>query len=100
MTLSEEFQQALLECFKEQRAQGLCNPARMEALTEKYGAADAVRGLIAKGRTSDGFETLQAAGRLELSPEALVTGQKFGALFTDEEADFCLQALLDAGYYG
>ena len=36
----------------------------------------------------------------ELSPEALVVSKEFGPLFSDEEADFCLQALLQAGFYG
>jgi hypothetical protein len=38
-------------------------------------------------------------GHLELSPEALVVQGKFGPLFTDEEADFCLAVLCEAGYY-
>ena len=50
-------------------------------------------------RESDGFFLLADKGRLDLSLEALATGKRFTALFTDEEANTALNRLLDAGYY-
>ena len=49
-------------------------------------------------RLSDGFNQLQAKGRLDLSLEALVIDKRFTALFTDEEANEALGRLLEAGY--
>ena len=49
-------------------------------------------------RLSDGFNSLQAKGKLELSLEALVVDKRFTALFTDEEANEALMRLLEAGY--
>ena len=49
-------------------------------------------------RLSDGFNQLQAKGRLDLSLEALVIDKRFTGLFTDEEANNALCRLLDAGY--
>ena len=57
-------------------------------------------GSIKSRRLSDNFDALADAGRLDLSAEALVVSREFGPLFSDEEADFCLQALLQAGFYG
>ena len=37
--------------------------------------------------------------RLELSLEALAVDKRFGALFSDEEANNALTRLLNAGYY-
>ena len=100
MTLEESFRDALEQSLKQAEETRLYNPARLRALAERFGAVEAVKGLAGKGRTSDGFSALQDAKRLDLSPEALVISRKFGPLFTDAEADFCLQALLDAGYFG
>ena len=49
-------------------------------------------------RLSDGFQSLQAKGHLELSLEALVVDKRFTALFTDEEANEALMRLLEVGY--
>ena len=50
-------------------------------------------------RESDGFQILADKGRLDLSLEALAVDKRFGALFSDEEANNALTRLLDAGYY-
>ena len=55
---------------------------------------------LSGSRLSDGFNALQRCGHLELSLEALMTKGKYGALFTDEQVNWCLEVLLEAGYYG
>ena len=50
-------------------------------------------------RESDGFSALADKGHLELSLEALSVDKRFGALFSDEEANNALMRLLDAGFY-
>ena len=45
-------------------------------------------------RESEGFGIL-----VELSLEALAVDKRFGALFSDEEANNALTRLLNAGYY-
>lgn len=54
---------------------------------------------LSGNRQSDGFAALEAAGRLDLSLEALATDKRFTALFSDEEANTALMRLLDAGFY-
>ena len=54
---------------------------------------------LSGNQQSDGFAALEAAGRLDLSLEALATDKRFTALFTDEEANTALMRLLDAGFY-
>ena len=50
-------------------------------------------------RESDGFQILADKHHLELSLEALAVDKRFGALFSDEEANTALMRLLNAGYY-
>ena len=56
------------------------------------------RRILSGRRLSDGFNQLQAKGRLDLTLEALVIDKRFTALFTDEEANEALTRLLEAGY--
>lgn len=53
---------------------------------------------LSGSRLSEGFDTLAAKKRLDLSLEALAVDKRFTALFTDEEANTALLRLLDAGY--
>lgn len=50
-------------------------------------------------RESEGFRILADKHHLELSLEALVLDKRFGALFSDLEANTALSRLLNAGYY-
>ena len=47
----------------------------------------------------NGYRVMKAKKHLELSLEALAVDKRFGALFSDEEANNALTRLLDAGYY-
>lgn len=98
--LENKFQQTLLEQI--QKAQLICGAGCPQLLgqTDKIGGVQAVKGMIKRGKSSENFNKLETAGKLELSVEALVTKTEFGQLFTDEEVDFCLAALCDCGFYG
>lgn len=50
-------------------------------------------------RESDGFQILADKHHLELSLEALALEGRFGALFSDQEANNALSRLLNAGYF-
>lgn len=73
---------------------------RLRAQIERYGALNCAKTLLARGQISDGFDALAAAGRLDLSLEALAVEGRFAALFTDEEVNQALSTLLEAGYTG
>ena len=49
-------------------------------------------------RVSDGFWSLAAHKRLDLTLEALAVKKQYTALFSDEEANNALNRLMDAGY--
>lgn len=70
----------------------------MVQIAENGPVATAKRSLDRR-RTSEGFEPLAAMRRLDLSLEALILQPAFGGLFTDEEANFALEALMEAGYF-
>lgn len=61
---------------------------------------DFLRDQVQRHHVSDGFDALCSWGHLELTPEVLMTEGRYAALFTDDQANWCLATLLDAGYYG
>lgn len=65
---------------------------------EASDALKTARRTLSGSRLSDGFNSLMAKGRLDLSLEALVIDKRFTGLFTDEEANEALMRLLEAGY--
>ncbi len=96
--LKLEFQTELLANCEKAAKLGVRSP-RMEKRIVERGAVDTLREGFRRSRVSDLFDGLAACGHLELSPEALAVKGKYGSLFTDEEADFCLAVLCEAGYY-
>ena len=115
MTLEEKLVQRLRQQAQSAAALGIPEPKRLFQAAERFGAADLAVGNFETtlGGPKAGYrgypcfsapdafaDALADAGHLELSPEALVVSKEFGPLFSDEEADFCLQALLQAGFYG
>ena len=87
-------EQKFIAAFEANRAEAEKLGARMRPVDLK-----SARRTLSGSRTSDGFNTLMAKGRLDLSLEALVVDKRFTALFTDEEANEALNRLLDAGFY-
>ena len=75
---------------------------RMGVRLRPMEAADAMKNAhrcLQGNRESDGFGILADKHHLELSLEALAVDKRFGALFSDEEANNALMRLLNAGYY-
>ena len=72
---------------------------RLLQQAEKLGGAQAVKELLRRGQMTRQFEPLKKAGRLDLTTEALVIQGKYAPLFTDEEVNTCLSAILEAGMF-
>ena len=99
MTLEQAFQrQALTNAQAAMTLHGAPTKRLVQTL-ELRGGVETARELIGKRRLSDGFDVLRRCGRLDLSLEALVIQGKFGALFTDEESNLCLEVLMEAGFF-
>lgn len=99
MSLAKDFQaQAVAHAQTAMLAHG-CPTKRLVETLQTRGGVETVRELCRRGRLSDGFDALQKCGHLELSLEALVIQGKYGSLFTDEEVNFCLEVLMEAGYF-
>lgn len=97
--LEKKLQEELIKnCNIAQKEYGY-NPTRFLQTLEKFGAVRTIQEIIRKGRTSDSFEKLQQAGRIELTMEATVVNKKYGELFTDEEVNSCYELLCEHGYY-
>lgn len=99
MTLAQTFQkEAIANAQAAMLAHG-CPTKRLIQTLETRGGVETAKDLAQRRRLSDGFDALQRCGHLELSLEAQMTKGKYGALFTDEEVNWCLNALLEAGYF-
>lgn len=96
MTTEERFLAAWQKRLEQAEALGV-PVKRTRALLERQEPLSAAKGILRRG--SDEFGSLERLGRLDLSLEALVLAPEFGSLFTDQEANACLDALLEAGYY-
>ena len=94
-----EFTEALLDVLNQAEALTGIEEPRLAESARTRGGAPAVREMLRRGQTTRQFSRLAELGRLDLTPEHLVTRGKYSALFTDEEADLCLSALLEAGAY-
>lgn len=77
---------------------GTAEPRLRQQAEEKGGPA-AVKQLLSRGQTTRQFAPLQKLHRLDLSTEALVIQGKYASLFTDEEVNTCLNALLEGGMF-
>lgn len=97
--LEETFTRELLDCLKKAQEITGVEETRLQQQCEKSGGPQAVKELLRRGQTTRQFSALQGKKRLELSPEALVTKGKYAELFTDDEVNTCLSALLEGGMY-
>ena len=91
--MEEKFEQAWVACREKAAELGV----RIRPV-EAGEAVKAAKRCLSGNRLSDGFNLLQAKGRLDLSLEALAIDKRFTGLFTDEEANEALTRLLEAGY--
>ena len=99
MTLAQTFQ---AEAMANAQTAMLTHGAPTKRLFQNLqanGGVETARELAKRHRTSDGFDALARCGHLELSLECLMTKGKYGALFTDDEVNWCLDVLMEAGYY-
>ena len=55
--------------------------------------------ILRKRRTSDCFNKLAEAGRLELTMEATIVKAEYAELFTDDQVNDCYELLCEHGYY-
>jgi len=97
--LEMDFTRNLLEQLSKAEETTGIPETRLKSQTEQQGGVKAMKNYLRRGQTTRQFEKLKQMGRLELSPEYLVTKGKYGPLFTDQEVDLCLQVLLDAGAF-
>ena len=99
MNLTQVFQAKALEQAQTAMLAHGCPTKRLIQDLQSRGGVETAKELARRHRLSDGFEDLRQKGHLELTLEALVIQGKFGALFTDEEANWCLQVLMEANYF-
>ena len=99
MTLAQAFQtEAMANAQTAMLSHGAPTKRLFQNL-QTHGGVETAKELVKRHRYSDGFDALAQCSHLELSLEALMTKGKYGALFTDEEVNWCLDVLMEAGYF-
>lgn len=99
MTLAQAFQTKAIQNAQTAMLTHGCPTKRLIHNLETYGGPETLRELAGKQRLSDGFDFLVKCGHPELTLEALAVQGKYGSLFTDEEVNWCLEVLVEAGYF-
>lgn len=97
--LETDFTLALIQSIQEAEALTGVAESRLLRSAQEQGGAAAVKQMLSRGQMTRQFAPLKKLGRLDRSPEALVIQGKYASLFTDEEVNQCLAALLEAGMF-
>ncbi|MBP3634198.1 MAG: hypothetical protein J6J43_06465 [Oscillospiraceae bacterium] len=99
MKLEKEFQLQAMQNAQTAMLVHSCPTKRLLQTLETDGGVKTVQELCKRHRVSDGFDDLCRKGLGELTLEALVVKGKYGILFTDDEVNFCLDVLMQAGHF-
>lgn len=99
MTLAQTFLIRAIENAQTAMTAHGCPTKRLLANLQAYGGVETLKDLARKHRVSDGFDALVKCRHPELTLEALAVQSRFGSLFTDEEVNWCLEVLVEAGYF-
>ena len=76
-----------------------CQMTRFIQTIERFGIVKTAQEILRKRRTSDCFNKLAEAGRLELTMEAPIVKAEYAELFTDDHVNDCYELLCEPGYY-
>ena len=99
MKIKEEFQlQAMTNAQTAILEHGAPTKRLLDTLSSR-GGVETVQELCKRRRVSDGFDYLCDKGLGKLTLEALAIQGKYGALFTDDEVNHCLDMLMQAGHF-
>ena len=90
--------EVLKNCDRATRECG-CQMTKFVQTIERFGIVKTAQEILRKRRTSDCFNKLADAKRLELTMEASVVKSEYAELFTDEQVNDCYELLCEKGYY-
>lgn len=85
--LELRFHRAMVELYRRAKAEVGYNATRFISMVSELGGAQTARILLDADNSSEGFMALVAAGRPDLTVEALVLDRTYAALFSDEELE-------------
>lgn len=99
VALEKKLQQEVIKnCELAEKEYG-CKMTKFLQTVERFGIVKTAQEILRKGRTSDGFNKLVEAGRLDLTMEATIVKSEYSELFTDEQINSCYELLCENGYY-
>ncbi|CUM77835.1 MULTISPECIES: hypothetical protein [Turicibacter] len=97
--LEKKLQQEVIKNCEVAEKEYDCKMTRFLQTIERFGIVRTAQEILRKGRTSDCFNQLAEAGRLDLTMEATIIKSEYSELFTDEEVNDCYALLCERGYY-
>ncbi len=97
--LEKKLQQEVIKNCERAEKQYDCKMTRFLQTIERFGIVKTAQEILKKGRTSDCFNKLAEAGRLDLTMEATIVKGEYAELFTDEQVNDCYELLCEKGYY-
>lgn len=99
IALEKKLQQEVIKkCELAEKEYG-CKMTKFLQTIERFGIVKTAQEILRKGRTSDCFNKLAEAGRLDLTMEAVIVKGEYAELFTDEQVNDCYELLCEKGYY-
>ncbi len=99
VALEKKLQQEVIKnCELAEKEYG-CKMTKFLQTIERFGIVKTAQEILRKGRTSDCFNKLVEAGRLDLTMEATIVKSEYSELFTDEQINSCYELLCEKGYY-
>ncbi len=96
--LEQDFHAAMVEVYTRAKAEAGYNAVRFLGMLSEMGGIETAKQLLATPNTSEGFQALWHAKRLDLSVEAHVLQPKFAALFSEEELATARDRLSELGF--
>ena len=97
--LEKKLQQEVIQNCEIAEKEYECKMTKFLQTIERFGIVKTAQEILRKGRTSDGFNKLAEAGRLDLTMEAVIVKGEYAELFTDEQVNDCYRLLCEKGYY-
>lgn len=96
--IEKKFDQMMLKIYDRAAKECSYRPIRFLQIVHEPGGVAAAKELLHGPRPAEGLTKLWELGRLDLSMEALVCGEPWRTLFTDEEVATAEKRLRELGY--
>jgi hypothetical protein len=90
----------MVDIYRRAKAEAGYNATRFIGMVSERGGLETARYLIHAATVSEGYAALWERGRLDLTVEALILGDRWRPLFADAERQIAVERLREYGFSG